>query len=158
MTSSTLHPASESCKFPNHFLDEFHSNQFPHWCFPVSLQWGRAWEKNGHNGKSIETMIEYQKSSHVSLNYILNNWEGSVKTQSLELEPAWSPRANAPPNLGRETGFHLPRSSLTASRSPVLLTPSTWQGERVAQFSKRNLGDRDSSVWTSGALWRNDLL
>lgn len=51
------------------------------------------------------------------------------------LEPAWSPRANVLPKLGRETGSH----------SCCFQVPSfshgfqgTWRGEHAAQSSKHN--------------------
>lgn len=61
-----------------------------------------------------------------------------MKTPALELESAWSPRAHAPPNLGRETGFHSPRSFLAASRSPLLLTPSKALGRGNTRHNSVN--------------------
>lgn len=82
---------------------------------------------NGQNVKSTETLIECQKSSLVSLNYGQEQ-EGGVKTMTPAREPAWSPRANARPKLGRETGSH----SCCFQISPVFLTaPKAFGGESM---------------------------
>lgn len=101
---------------------------------------------NGQNVKPTETLIECQKSSLVSLNYGQEQ-EGGVKTMTPAPEPAWSPRANALPKLGRETGSH----SCCFQVSSVFSHSSQgiWRGEHAAQSSKHNCVARAPEFWSS---------
>lgn len=62
--------------------------------------------KNGHNVKPAENLIDCQKSSLVSLNYGQGRGGGAPRQCLREWSLPGSPRANALPKLGRETGSH----------------------------------------------------